>query len=202
IGVLFSNLGEQECSHTRACTTSKRVGNLETLEAIARFCFLSYNIQDGIDQFSSLSVVSLGPVVSSSSLAKDKVIGAEELAKRSSTDRVHSSRLQVHKHGTWHVLSSLGFIVVYVDPLQLKIVSSLIGAGGMDSMFIRDHFPKLSCKRFARAGRGIFCIPLLRSGYRTVQLERERFLALCVSVVWGLLFVVRGGCDTEWKYKR
>ena len=46
IWVLFSDLGDEEGSHTGSGTTTEGVGNLETLEAIATFSFLSDNIKD------------------------------------------------------------------------------------------------------------------------------------------------------------
>jgi len=46
IGVLFSDLGDEEGSHTGSGTTTERVGDLETLEAIATFGFLSDDIKD------------------------------------------------------------------------------------------------------------------------------------------------------------
>ena len=46
VWVFFSDLGDEEGSHTRSSTTSEGVGNLETLKAIATFSFLSDNIED------------------------------------------------------------------------------------------------------------------------------------------------------------
>ena len=46
VWVFFSDLGDEEGSHTRSSTTSEGVGNLETLKAIATFSFLSDDIED------------------------------------------------------------------------------------------------------------------------------------------------------------
>ena len=46
IWVLFSDLGDEEGSHTGSGTTTEGVGDLETLEAIATFSFLSDNVED------------------------------------------------------------------------------------------------------------------------------------------------------------
>ena len=46
IGVLFSDLGDEEGSHSGSGTTTEGVGDLESLEAIATFGFLSDNIKD------------------------------------------------------------------------------------------------------------------------------------------------------------
>ena len=61
---LFSNLGDQQCSHTSTSTATKGVSDLETLEAVTAFGFTTNNIEDLVDQFSSFSVVTLGPVIS------------------------------------------------------------------------------------------------------------------------------------------
>ena len=46
IWIFFSDFGDKECTHTRTSTTTERVGDLETLEAIATFSFFSDNIED------------------------------------------------------------------------------------------------------------------------------------------------------------
>merc|ERR1712166_1335494 len=45
IWVLLTDLGDQKCSHTGASATSEGVGQLEALEAIARFGLLTDNIE-------------------------------------------------------------------------------------------------------------------------------------------------------------
>jgi len=121
VGVFFSDLGDQESSHTRSGTTSEGVGDLETLEAIAAFSFLSDDVEDGVNEFSTLSVVSLGPVVTSSGLAEDEVIGSEELSERSSSDGIHGSGFEVHKDGSGDVSASSGFVEIDVDSFELEI---------------------------------------------------------------------------------
>merc|ERR1712228_728484 len=112
VGVFFSDLGDKESSHSRSSTTTERVGDLETLEAIAAFSFLSDNVEDGVDEFSTFSVMTLGPVVTSTSLAENEVIGSEELTEWSSSDGVHGSWLKIHEDGSWDVTASSGFVVV------------------------------------------------------------------------------------------
>merc|ERR1711934_925170 len=93
IGVLITDLGDQESSHTGARATSERVAELEALEAIARLSLLADDIEHRIDELSALGVVSLGPIVSGASLSEDKVVGAEELTEGTGTDGVHGARL-------------------------------------------------------------------------------------------------------------
>ncbi len=112
------------------------MGDLESLEAVTSFSFLSYNIKNGVDEFSSLSVVTLGPVVTGTGLSKDEVVWSEELSERSSSDRVHSSWFEIHENGSWHVSTASGFVVVNVDSLQLQIGVTMVGTGWVDTMLI------------------------------------------------------------------
>jgi hypothetical protein len=91
VGIFLSDLRDKEGTHTRTGTTTEGVGDLETLETIATFGFFPDNVEDGVDEFSTFGVMTFGPIVTSTSLSKDKVVGSEELTERSSSDRVHRS---------------------------------------------------------------------------------------------------------------
>jgi len=143
IGVLFSDLGDEEGSHTGSSTTTEGVGDLETLEAIATFGFLSDDIEDGVDELSTLGVVTLGPVVTGTSLAEDEVVGAEELTERSSTDGVHGAGLKIHEDGTGNITSTGGLVVVHIDALELEVGVTVVGAGRVNAVLIGDDFPEL-----------------------------------------------------------
>ena len=91
IGIFFSDLGDQEGTHTRSGTTTQGVGDLETLEAVATFSFFSDDIEDGVDEFGTFSVMTFGPVVTSTSLSEHEVVGSEKLSERSGSDGVHGS---------------------------------------------------------------------------------------------------------------
>lgn len=60
----LADLGDQQRAHTSTSTSTERVGDLETLKAIAALGLTSNNIENLVDQLSTLGVVSLGPVVS------------------------------------------------------------------------------------------------------------------------------------------
>lgn len=77
-------------------------------------------------------------------LSKHEVIRAEDLTEGTSSHRVHGSRLQVNQHSTGDILSTSGLIVVNVDPLELQVGVSVIRAGGINTMLIRDDLPELS----------------------------------------------------------
>merc|ERR1712227_701660 len=136
VWVLFSDLGDEEGSHTGSSTTTEGVGDLESLEAIATFGFLSDDIEDGVDELSSLGVVTLGPVVTGTSLSEDEVVWSEELTEWSSSDGVHGSWLKIHEDGSWDVSSTGGFIVVHVDSLELEVGVTVIGTSWVNSVFI------------------------------------------------------------------
>ena len=120
------------------------MSDLETLEAVASFSFFSCNVEDGVNEFSSFSVMSLSPVVSGSGLSEDKVVWSEELSEGSCSNGVHCSWFEIHKDGSWHVSSSGGLIVIDVDSFELKIRVTMIRTGWVDSMLIRDNLPELS----------------------------------------------------------
>jgi hypothetical protein len=115
VWVLLSNFGDQESSHSRAGTTSQRVGDLESLEAVAAFRLFSNYIEDWIYEFSSFCVMALSPVVSGSTLTEDKVVWSEKLTKRSSSDWVHGSWFEVHKDGSGYVSTTSSFVIVDVN---------------------------------------------------------------------------------------
>jgi len=143
VWVLFSDLGDEEGSHTGSGTTTEGVGNLETLKAIATLSFLSDNIEDGVDELGSLGVMTLGPVVTGTGLSEDEVIWSEELTEWSSSDGVHGSWLEIHEDGSWDVSSSGGLVVVNVDSLELEIGITVIGTGWVNSVLVGDDLPEL-----------------------------------------------------------
>merc|ERR1712100_763794 len=77
VWVLFSDLGDEEGSHSGSGTTTEGVGNLETLKAVTALSFLSDDIEDGVDELSTFGIVTLGPVVTGTSLSEDEVVWSE-----------------------------------------------------------------------------------------------------------------------------
>ena len=92
---LFANLGDQQCSHTSTSTSTERVSDLEALEAVAALSFTTNDIENLVNKLCSFSVVTFGPVVSSTRLTKDEVIRTEQLTERTSSDSIHSARFEV-----------------------------------------------------------------------------------------------------------
>lgn len=73
------------------------------MQAVTGLGLLAHDVEHRVDELSALGVVTLGPVVSGTSLTEDKVVGAEDLAVGAGANRVHGSRLEVHQDGTGHV---------------------------------------------------------------------------------------------------
>jgi hypothetical protein len=117
IWVFLSDLGDQKSSHTGSSSSTERVGNLETLKAIATFSFFSNDIKDGIDEFGTLGIMSFGPVVTGTGLSEDEVVWSEELSEWSSSDRVHCTWFEIHEDGSWNVSTTGSFVVINVDSL-------------------------------------------------------------------------------------
>jgi hypothetical protein len=143
VGVFFSDLGDQEGTHTRTSTTTERVCDLESLEAIATFSLLSDDIEDGVNEFSTFSVVTLGPVVTSTGLTEDEVVRSEELTEGASSDGVHGTRFKIHEDSSGDVSSTSSFVEVNVDSFELEVRVTMVGTSGIDTVFIRDDFPEL-----------------------------------------------------------
>ena len=118
------------------------MGDLETLEAIATFGFLSDDIEDGVDELSSLGVVTLGPVVTGTSLTEDEVVWSEELTEWASSDGVHGTWLEIHEDSSWDVSSTSGLVVVDVDSLELEIGVTVVGTGGVNTVLVGDDLPE------------------------------------------------------------
>lgn len=110
VGELFTDLGDQEGTHTGTSTTSERVGDLEALQAVAGLSLAADNVDDLIDELSTLGVVTLGPVVASARLAVDEVVRAEKLAERTRAHGLDGARLQINEDGTRHILVAAGLL--------------------------------------------------------------------------------------------
>jgi hypothetical protein len=144
IGVILTNLGNQKGSHTGSGTSSHGVSDLKSLKHVTALGFLTDDIHDAINKLGSFGVVALGPVISSSALSVDKVIGAEDLSVKSAADGVHGSWLQIGEDSTGNVTSTHSFVKVHIDALQLDGVVSNVSSINRNSMFLRHGLPELS----------------------------------------------------------
>jgi hypothetical protein len=118
VGKLLADLGDEQSTHTGTSTTAERVGDLETLEAVAALSFAADNIENLVDQLGTLSVVTLCPVITSTRLTENEVVRAEELSERSGTDSVHGTRLQVDEDGTGDELTAGSLLLVSIHLTQ------------------------------------------------------------------------------------
>ena len=94
--------------------------DLEALKAIAAFGLATHNVKDLIYQLCTLGIMTLGPVVTSTGLAKDKVIGSEELAERTSADSIHGTRFEIDEDCTGDI-----FVVRRLKKGELKFMSRI-----------------------------------------------------------------------------
>merc|ERR1712164_126383 len=143
VWVLLADLGDEESSHTGTGTATEGVAELEALEAIAGLGLLADDIEHGVDELDTLGVVTLGPVITGTSLTEDEVVRAEELTERTGTDGIHGTRLKVHEDGAGHIAATSGLVVVHVDALQLKVGVTVVGTGRVDTVLIGDNLPEL-----------------------------------------------------------
>jgi hypothetical protein len=120
------------------------VGDLETLEAIATFSFLSDDVKNGVNQFSTFSVMSLGPVVTSSGLSKDEVIWSEKLPEWSCTYGVHCAWLKIHQDSSGDVTTTSCLVEIDIDSLKLEIRISVVGSCWVNTVLVRNNFPEFS----------------------------------------------------------
>ena len=63
VGKLLTDLGDEQCTHAGTGTTTQGVGDLEALKAVTALSLATNNIENLVDKLSTLSVVTLGPVV-------------------------------------------------------------------------------------------------------------------------------------------
>lgn len=141
---LFLDLSDEQGTHTGSSSSSERVADLESLEAVSAFSFLANDIEDGLDELSSFCVVSLGPVVTSTILSKDEVVRSEQSSNGSRLDGVHGSWLEIDQDSSWDVFASICFVEVDIDSFQLKRILTSVLSGGVNSVFLRDGLPELS----------------------------------------------------------
>jgi hypothetical protein len=108
IGELLTDLGDEERTHTGTGTTTKGVSDLETLEAVTALSLATDNINNLVNELGTLGVVTLSPVVTSTGLTENEVVGAEEVTEGTGTDSVHGTGLQVDEDGTGNVAVAAG----------------------------------------------------------------------------------------------
>ena len=93
--------------------------------------------------------MTLGPVVASSRLTKNKVIRTEYLSVWSRPDGIHGTGFQINENGPGYIFASRSLIVVHVDPLQLEIAVAMVSSSGVNTVFIRDDFPELENEKIS-----------------------------------------------------
>merc|ERR1712240_11307 len=88
--------------------------------------------------------MSFSPVVTCTTLTKHEVVWTKYLPKRPRSYRVHSAWFQIHQHSSWDIFTTGSFIVVNIDSFQLRITIANVCSSWVDTMLIRNNFPKFS----------------------------------------------------------
>ena len=143
VGVLLTDLGDEERTHTGPGSTTEGVADLETLKAVTGLGLLADDVEHGVNELSTLGVVTLGPVVTGTSLPEHEVVGAEDLAVGTRADGVHGSGLEVHEDTTGHVAAAGSLVEVHIDALQLEVGVTVVGTGGVHAVLVADNLPEL-----------------------------------------------------------
>jgi hypothetical protein len=84
------------------------VSDLEALEAVAALGLTADDIENLVNKLSTLSVMTLGPVVARTRLTKHEVVRTEKLTERTGTNGVHGARLEIDEDSTWYELVAGG----------------------------------------------------------------------------------------------
>merc|ERR1719217_185201 len=143
VRVLLADLGDQQRAHPGAGAPPKGVAELEPLQAIAPLRLLPHHVQHRIDQFRTLRVMSLRPIVTRPRLTEDEIVRTEELPEGAGTHAVHRTRLQIHQDRPGDVAPARRLVVVNIDPLQLQVRVTVVGPGRVDAVLVGDHLPEL-----------------------------------------------------------
>ena len=96
------------------------------------------HIPDRVNQFGTVGVMSIRPIIACTGLPKDEVVYPEGLAKGARADDVHCPWLEVHQDDTWHIASSSCFVEVDIDAFKLKLQVRIA--------MVADYLPELGSK--------------------------------------------------------
>uniref|UniRef100_K3X1R8 Secreted protein n=1 Tax=Globisporangium ultimum (strain ATCC 200006 / CBS 805.95 / DAOM BR144) TaxID=431595 RepID=K3X1R8_GLOUD len=99
---------EQKRAETRTSTTTDGVEHHEALETGTVIGELADAVKHQVYNFLANRVVATRVVVGRIFLARDNLLWVVELTVRARAHFVTHGRLEIHKHGAWHVLSSAG----------------------------------------------------------------------------------------------
>jgi hypothetical protein len=116
---------------------------LEALQRLGLFGLSSDDIHDRVHQLGALSVETLGPVVAGTGLTGNEVIRAVDVAKRTRSNSVKSSRLKVDSDSTGNILLVGSLVKKNVETVGLKFGSVRAQVSiGIKSMLVSNGVPK------------------------------------------------------------
>jgi hypothetical protein len=150
---LLADLGDQKRTHTGTSSTTERVGDLETLKAVTALSLTTDDIKNLVNKLSTLSVMTLSPVVTGTRLTENEVVGTEQLTEWTSADGIHGTWLQIDEDGTRNILVARSLrirqlmelfkciyhvrylVEVNVHTFELEIGGTIVAIGGLVRVF-------------------------------------------------------------------
>jgi len=130
---------EEERAEARASTTTNRVEDEEALETVALVSELANAIQGGIEEVLADGVVAASVVVGGVLLARDELVGMEELRVLASADFVDDGGLEVNHDSTRNVLAGTNLREHGLETLVIRGLSH--GAIGLDAVLEAVELP-------------------------------------------------------------
>ena len=168
------------------------MGDLKPLKAVAALSFTTDNIKNLVNKLCSFGVMTFGPVVSSTRLTKDEVVGTKELTERTSSNSIHCARFEVDEDsardifviGRLQGLSEHGAVVtepdhmtylveVHVHSLELKVRGAIIAIVVRGGRCLPSR-----CHLHARAVKAMLArddLPVKRSGMSSKPTQSRRW---------------------------
>jgi hypothetical protein len=118
------------------------VGDLETLEAVTALGLATNNIENLVNKLGTFSVMTLGPVVASTGLTENEVVGTEKLAEGTGTDSVHRTGLEIDKDSAGNILVTGSLVEVDAHTLELELRGAVVHAIAVKTMLARNSLPE------------------------------------------------------------
>jgi hypothetical protein len=88
------------------------------------------------DCYLDILLTSFCPVVTSTTLAKNEVVGTEKMSKRARTDGVHGSGLEINQDRARNVLVGADLVVVDRNTFQLQVIVSFVKTILIDTVLV------------------------------------------------------------------
>jgi hypothetical protein len=115
---------------------------LEALQAIAPLHLFPDDIDDRRDKAALACPEPNPPVVARTRVTEQEVVRPEQLAERTTPDRIQRVRLQIYQDGPRNVPAPGSFIIVHINPIKLHTRVTIEVTRRYDPVLARDDFPE------------------------------------------------------------